>query len=725
MGKPAPESVTPRDAANPRSEANPNPRNPAWKHALALAAVIGFTLLAYANSFHAPFLLDNDAIVLKDTRIHAVTPLQLHRILTEQYWATGNNGLYRPLSTLSFLLDYAVLGHGEDPTGYHWFNFLLHAANIVLVYLLGLAIFERIPPALLLSALWGVHPVLTESVTNIVGRSDMLAAFSVLATLLCHRQAIVAAGRRKAACLAAIALAAAIGVFSKESAIVIVGVFAVYDVTFGDPKFARAAWWRSRIPSYAAAAVPCLVYLYVRSQALGHASFQETGFCENPLVGAGFWTARITAIKVLGKSFALLVWPARLSWDYSYNAIPLFGWNLGNWEDWKAIAALLGCAAAAVAAIFSWRSRKPVLFAVAFFFVALSPTANLVLLIGTIMGERLLYLPALGFTIAAVWVLHALWQRAPAARPAYRYAMGAGLGVVLIALAARTYGRNADWDDPQRFWLSAVAAAPGSYKANMTAATNKYLVTQEDVDRSVVYCDRALAMLDGLPDLQNAPNAYSDAALFYRNLGDRLASLAADGKAPAGSDPVSWYRKALNALLRSERIEIAQDREFRAENALRGKPGVTSMPSKLYLDLGRIYLRLSDTPHALAAFERGRTLESSPDILEELATLYRAAGEERQAAQALVEAMAVDPSRTRLASTLVELYSRIDPQGCAVSVEGGVPGLNPGCPLVHGDICAASRNVIGNYLRRGQQFEAASIRQVAERDLACDAGVLN
>jgi len=48
-----------------------------------------FALLAYANSFHTPFLVDNADIILKDTRIHAVTPIGLHRILTEQYWETG------------------------------------------------------------------------------------------------------------------------------------------------------------------------------------------------------------------------------------------------------------------------------------------------------------------------------------------------------------------------------------------------------------------------------------------------------------------------------------------------------------------------------------------------------------------------------------------------------------------------------------------------------------
>jgi tetratricopeptide (TPR) repeat protein len=684
---------------------------PAAKHALLLAAVIGVTLLAYVHSFHAPFLSDNAAVILGDTRIRAVTPENLQRILNFSYWEIYNTGLYRPLTTLSFLLNYAVFGNGPDPYGYHWLNFFLHAVNIVLVYALGLAIFKRIPAALLLSALWGLHPVLTESVTSIVGRSDLLAAFAVLAGLLCHRQALEATGVRKGAWLAAIGLAAAVGIFSKESAIVLLAVLAIYDVTFG-----RAASWRSRLPSYAAAAIPCLVYLYARSQPLANATHMATPFCENPMLGAGFWTARVTAIKVIGRYFGLLVWPARLSWDYGYNEVPLFGWRLDNWEDLQAIAALAGCAAAAMIAVRSWRSRKPLLFAVAFFFVTLSPTSNLVILIGAIMGERLLYLPSVGFAVAVVWAFDWLWRRASGSRPAVRYVAAAGLGLLLIGCAARTYARNGDWLDPQRFWLSAAVAAPGSYKTNMAAATGTPLATREDVASSIRYADRALAILDGLPDSENSPGAYQDAGILYRRLGDESAPNAA---AP------SWYRKSLTALLRSERIQLLWDARYRAENAGRGNPGLTALPSDLYLELGRTYLRLSDTPRALAAFERGRRLESTPALLKELASLYRAGGELHEAALALMESLAANSDQPEVASMLVDLYERIDPQGCAVSRQGGAPSPNPDCPLVHSDICAATRNLIGNYLRRGQQFEADSVRGLAEHELGCAPGLLN
>jgi len=685
----------------------------AIKHALLLAAVIGATFCAYSNSLQAPFLLDNDPVILNDPRIRAVTASHIHRILTEQY-PLGLSGLYRPLTTLSYLFNYAVLGNGTNPGGYHWFNLILHVVNIALVYALGLAIFEQIPVALLLTAIWGLHPVLTEAVTNIVGRADMLAAFGVLAALLCHRQALRTSGRRRAAWLAAMTLAVTVGMFSKEGAIVVVAVVALYDFTFG-----RSASWRSRIPSYAAVAVPCLCFVGARAHVLANAAAAPFPFGDNPLMGAGFWTARLTAVKIIGKYWLLLIWPARLSYDYSYNQIPIFGWGWGRWEDWRTVIALIACVAAAVVAMRSYRRNKPVFFFILFFFVTLAPVSNLVIIIGTIMGERFLYLPSVGFAACAAWAIYAVSQRLPARQPSYRHAGVAALTVILIALAGRTYDRNADWLDPGRFWQSGLEAAPGSYRTNLVAATKAYLSPLNDWSQTIGEVDRALAILDGLPDLENTGFAYRDAGLVYRTLGDKLASGSTPGTAFAGTSAGYWYGKSLNALLRSEKIELAQDQRNRVLNAKRGMPGLTFAPSALYLQMGLTYTRLADPQHALAAFERGRVLDANPDLLEQLAEAYRAAGDRRRAAAALVEAVAEDPSRNALTSKLLDLYTEIDPHGCAVSREGGEPGLNLNCPMVHGDICAASRNMIAGLARGWRNFEAGSIRRTAVEDFGC------
>ena len=111
-----------------------------------LGAVMFVIFLAYSKSFGVGFFLDNEEIVLKDPRVHSVSSLQFHRILTQQYWETATTGLYRPLTTLSYLFNYAVLGNSANPQGYHWINLLLHLANTAMVYALGCLLYTSPSP---------------------------------------------------------------------------------------------------------------------------------------------------------------------------------------------------------------------------------------------------------------------------------------------------------------------------------------------------------------------------------------------------------------------------------------------------------------------------------------------------------------------------------------------------------------------------------------------------
>src|SRR5262249_59369370 len=74
----------------------------------------------------------------------------------------------------------------------------------------------------------------------------------------------------------------------------------------------------------------------------------------------------------------------------------------------------------------------------AIYFAGFAVTSNLLFPIGTIMGERLAYLPSVGFCLAAalLWTSLLKWQQAPAR---------AVLIVAVVALSARTFVRNRDW----------------------------------------------------------------------------------------------------------------------------------------------------------------------------------------------------------------------------------------------------------------------------------------
>ena len=652
-------------------------------------------LLAYSNSFGAGFVFDSDRAILRDSRVQAATPENLHLILNQEYWYKSTATLlYRPLTTFSYLFNYVILGNGTDPAGYHWINFALHAVNIALVYLLGLLLFretrtkERM--ALALAAVWAVHPILTESVTNIVGRADLLAGFGVLAGLVCHAKGEMASGWRRLGWLAAVMLAATIGMFSKESAIVLLAAMAIYDLTFGK------GGARARLPGYLAAALPVALYLFVRDRVISVLVSAPIPFTDNPLVGAGFWTARLTAVKVIGKYLWLLVWPRNLSCDYSYNQVSPIAWGAGD------IAALAVCAAAAAAAIFCYRRHKAVCFFIAFFFAALAPTSNLILLIGSIMAERFLYLPSLGFAGCLVWAIYRRPRLAPA-----------GLALLSAALAVRTYARNIDWQDDRSLWTSAARVSPGSYKTHLHVATAVIGPQGEGMDRAIGEVNRSLAILDGLPDDRNVPQAYATAGLIYVMQGELLAAKGSRAQSQ------EWYRKAVDVLLRGERADRIGADEARRENQARGIRVSVSGWYPLYLTLGDAYLRLSDPQKAMEAFEYGTILRPAPEFFEDMSDAWRAMGDRRQAAIVLMEGLLVDKSYTRLASELVALYRQEDAGSCALLNNSGTLSVNPACPAVHDQICAAFGNVKQLYMRMGQEPLAVSTAQRAVSEAAC------
>ena len=680
--------------ATRRPKSPPSPTAPARRprHALLVAALWAAALAAYSNSFQAGLVFDSQRAILADTRIQAATAENARLIWTgDYYFGTGSGALYRPLTTFSFLWNYSILGDGPQAAGYHRVNFALHAANIALVYLLGCLIFAEVWPAFAMAALWALHPVLTESVTNVAGRADLLAAFGTLAGLLCYAHGFAAAGWRRAAWFAALAAAAAIGVFSKESGVVLVAAIAVYDLAFA-PK----TGWRARVAGYLAAALPVAVFLSMRSRALAGVSSLVVSFCDNPLLGAGFWTARLTAVKVLGEYLRVLLWPSRLSADYSYNQVPLFGWRLSTWEDAKTILALAVWVAIAAAALAALRRARPLFFFVAFFLAAILPVSNLVMPIGSILAERFLYLPSIGFAGCLVWAARAAHHRAPAGWPV-------ALALVSLALGARTYARNFDWRDERSLWSSAVRAAPGSYKTHQNMALVLLAQAQPDFAAATREVEESLAILDPLPDTRSVPSVYATAGLCYRTRGD--------------------LSKALAVLLRGRNIDRAWNAAVELRNRLDGKSISAVGTPPLYLDLGRVYRDLGQPENALEAFREGRSIDPQPAFFEEISRTYSGMGQPEQAAISLLEGLAVDSSQTGLLSQVAQLYQETEPQSCALDRGAAGVSLNLNCPLVHRELCTASHNVAEMFTAMGDPASASAAAQKAVRSWGCPAGM--
>ena len=665
-------------------------------------------LLAYANSFRAGLIYDNHFIVTQDPRLRQVTAENVHLILTRDYWYKNSiSSLYRPLTTLSYLFNYATLGSGDSPAGYHAINLALHAVNIALVYLLGWLLLAEFWPAFAMAALWAVNPVLTESVTNVVGRADLLAAFGVLAGLLCYARSVHAAGRRAALWQAGLLAASTIAMFSKESGIVIVAAIFLYDIAW-----CRSAPRKARGIGYMAAALPIVVFLAIRTQVLKAIPLAPVPFTDNPLAGVDFWTGRLTAVKVLGKYLALLFWPAKLSCDYSYHQIPLFSWKLGSWEDWQAVLSLAVYAAAAALAVFSFRVSRPVFFFIAFFFAAMAPTANLFLPIGTIMAERVLYLPSVAFAGCIAWAGWKAHQRLRAHWPAARIAAPAVLAAVCLAFCGRTFARNFDWYNEQTLWTSAAQACPASYRPHEHLANLLASPPRKAFDAANREAERAIAIMQPLPDEERVATTYSTAGFCYRATGDSLGP-------DAGAE---WYRKAVNVLLEGKQVDEAWNREFQLQNRLAGKNAGPSHVLVLYLELGRTYRSLGQYQNALQAFASDAWTEPQAEYFEEVSKTYRAMGDVSRAAISLLEGVAMGVTdQVRLAAEVVDLYRQTAPESCALAGNGAATAINFNCPLVRDQLCQASADVALLYRRMHRDNEAAATASGAVRSLGCPA----
>lgn len=690
-----------------RPSGGDSPRRRNLLAALALALV---TLAAYSNSFDTGFPLDNKRLLLQDSRVQQATGENIALIFQHTYWwPYGESYLYRPFTTLSYLFNYAILGNQDHAAGYHWINFFLHAGNVLLVYALALRFLREFWRPVFVAGLWAVHPVLTESVTNIVGRADLLAGLALLGGFLMYLKSTETAGGRRVAWLAGLAAATTAGVFSKESAVAVLGVMALYEFT----------WWKERRQGRAlvlgaiAVALPFQLMSYLRSAALAGAPPMNFPFFDNPLTGAGFLTARLTAIRIMARYLGLLVWPARLSSDYSYRQIPLATGSFEDWIGWLAVAAT------AAAALLLYRRNRTLFFFAGFAFVTFLPASNLAFPIGTIMAERFLYLPAIGLAACLVASVYAAGRRAAAAAPVV-------LCLIAVAFAARTWVRNLDWRDDAALGTAAVQASPLSFKTHslLALAWSEADPAHSRLDRVIEEAEKGLAILEGLPDARNNPRAYSHASAYYMTKGDLELRRDANGNLAPSPESMRAYQRSVQLLLRSIAINgVALEKEM-----ARGGPGLADIAAGsagLYTQLSAAYLRLMETPDALAAVVRARALDPmSSDVYRQLSRVMLAAGRPDDAAVALMQGVLVT-SDQGLRGDLIKLYRNgLDLKGCAVMPGANGDALNPGCETVHGHLCSAMGETMRLRLETKRDDLAESLKKTAVKDFGCPAGPL-
>src|SRR5271157_154342 len=266
-----------------------------------VALLLAVATLVYGNTLLNAFTFDDFLYILHNP---AVTNFSLSGLFVP----TRASNVIRPVTFASFALNLAL--EGAHPFGYHLLNLLLHGVVTLLIYLVLRKLLESVQQgatvAWVAALLFAVHPIHTEAVAAIVGRSELLAAGFLLAAWLLHLH------DRPILALVCFVLA----LMSKESAVAFVPLALAGDYARGKLKpLCRYAW-------IAGVAVVYIALLWeIQGGRFGE---KEVLFLDNPLAKFPASLRILNALRVAWKYVGLQVYPATLSYDYSYNAILLY-----------------------------------------------------------------------------------------------------------------------------------------------------------------------------------------------------------------------------------------------------------------------------------------------------------------------------------------------------------------------------------------------------------------
>jgi tetratricopeptide (TPR) repeat protein len=656
-----------------------------------LAALAALAIIIYSNSLFNGFTLDSSFILLRDPRIQTLNPDNLRLIFTKDYWYPSfNSGLFRPITTFSFLINYAVLGNGANPFGYHVVNLLLHIGNAWLVFALAWRFLRKLWPAVFAAALWTAHPIATEAVTNLVGRCDELAAVAVLGGTLLYIRATHLEGWRCGFAATGLFLVSLIGLLSKEFAVGLIAVMLLWDIVRG-PSTARE-WLEKRWPYYLAVTISLAIVFTARGFVFRAAPPAEFPVVDNPLVGAPFLFGRLTALKVVVIDLAMLIFPLNLTCDRSYNQIPVA--TMSDWAAWGSLAIVIGL----LAAVIVRRRKDPLLFWCAGFFgITLLPVSNLVITIGSIMAERFLYLPAAAFSIAVSALLF---------RSRLRRSAPIILGLVVALFGVRTFLRNPDWRDDYSLAIHDVKVSPASFKLHGLVARAVLDKSIRNIDQAVDEAEKAWEIGRQLPPVQVFTQTPTNLGAIYRIKGDTVGG-------PRTAQGAEWYRRSLVALEEAKRDSLVYGDNYDDKQEAENKPMAIRLErADLYLNLGITYNGIGAYDKARDALIYGRKL--TPNNLEfynALATNYLDGGNPIWSAISLEERLMLDGAQPKTVDELKKVLPKIPNSGCVLAAEGGVTKLNVGCPAAN--ICLVWTDLAQAYYRGRLRTDAMYLKKQA------------
>jgi Flp pilus assembly protein TadD len=451
------------------------------KRSTVLCLLLALATLAVYNSVvHNGFTnLDDDFYIVQNPHVWAGLSWDTVKWAFTSYDAAN----WHPLTWLSHAFDFQLFK--MNAAGHHYVSVLLHAANVVLLFLLLESATGFTWRSLMVAALFALHPVNVESVAWAAERKNVLSMLFFLLTMHAYGWYVRRGGLKR---YSAVAGLFALGLMAKPEIITLPFVLLLWDYwplrrmsggsvlssqlssqfsfqlssqfssqfsgigekssenisTAGAP-VARSFWFLilEKVPLLLLAAGSAVITLLA----------QHSG---DAIRSLGQYSARarlgnvvVAYVRYVGKAF----WPVRLSAFYPHpgNALP-------NWEILASAAVLL----LLTAMVLHWRNRRYLAVGWFWFLGTLVPVIGMVQVGEQAMADRYAYLSFIGLFVCMVWGVADV-ARERKIPPAW---LAAPAIFVLIVLGVLSQRQIAVWHNSETLWRHAITLTPSNYRAH-------------------------------------------------------------------------------------------------------------------------------------------------------------------------------------------------------------------------------------------------------------------
>ncbi len=598
-----------------------------------------FIPLLYFNSLGNDFTNWDDQMIYANPKIRS---LDWKNVL--DMFVPGQ-GTYQPVRILSYAVDYQFWK--LNPLGYHLTNVFFYLLTcLVLLFMIPLLLKNLLPDAsrdsldriaLFTAFVFGAHPVHVEAVAWLAARKEVLHGFFLFLSFYLYLRTgeTPEAGKRRIY-IGSVFLTFLLAVLSKASALILLGLFLLYEVS--RERNRMGALIKDRWFFFALSGVISILFVLVLFEAVGGVSVFH------PFHGGSLLSNLIVAMNLILYNIKLLAFTTDYSAAYTITASFRL---LSKWTMMVFGVTLLLILAAL------WSRKKTSLFFFSFFWflIAVSPFLN-IFPISILLADRYVYIASFGYCLTVGFLINRLYEvRAGTGESVFFKPLALLLFLALLSgYSWMTIQQNKVWKDSFSLWSDAIGKYPEGNLAN--GMMGLVSMDQGHYERALPYLEKAVRIRPS--DVISRKNL----GITYMKLGD-LGKATKEFLAVLQQTPEDETLKFTVAVLYGEQKEYRKSGEV-LDELIRKRPD----EYVFHLHKGYLHEETGQFEEALREYERSvRLAPQQPSPYRQLGDFYLYRRKDSKKAigcytEALKRTKPSDPKAEQLRWIIQDLSSR-------------------------------------------------------------------